>query len=137
MKRTISSAIVLGSVLLFVTCVNAKEPRFYDHGTIAQMDSVACGHDENSGQSLASVLIGSDSSKTKVRDTLCQEYTLRTDRVVYRIRPREEKHPALLPVGETANFRIKKDKMLLRVQEMDDKEREYSVVSVRPVSEQK
>jgi len=36
----------------------------------------------------------------------------------------------LLPVGETAEFRIHKDKMLLRVPEADGKEREYIVVSV-------
>ena len=137
MKTTRLSALMLVVISMFVLAAGAKEPRFYDLGTIAQMDSVACGHDENSGQGLTGVLLGTDSSKTKVRETLCQEYTLRTDRVVYRIRPREEKHPALLPLGENASFRIKKDKMFLRIQEMDDKEREYNVVSMRPVSEQK
>ena len=38
----------------------------------------------------------------------------------------------LLPVGETAEFRIRKDKMLLRVPEADGKEREYVVVSMTP-----
>jgi hypothetical protein len=134
--KTASSSRALVLVLLFVTTASAKDPHFYQHGTIAQMDSVACGHDENSGQGLTGVLLGTDSSKTKVRETLCQEYTLHTERVVYRIRPREEKHAALLPVGETASFRIKRDRMLLRVQEMDDKEREYSVVSMKPLGEQ-
>jgi hypothetical protein len=31
---------------------------------------------------------------------------LQTDKMVYRIRPRDEKHPALLPVGEQAQFRL-------------------------------
>ena len=52
--------------------------------------------------------------------------------MIYRIRPRDEKHPVLLPVGEKAQFRIHKDKMLLRVEDADDKEREYSVVSMTP-----
>jgi hypothetical protein len=41
--------------------------------------------------------------------------------VIYRIRPRDDKHPVLLPVGEKAQFRIQKDKML-RLEHADDKE---------------
>jgi len=57
---------------------------------------------------------------------------LQTDRVIYRIRPKDEKHPVLLPVGEKAQFRIEKDKMKLRVEDLDDKERDYFVVSMTP-----
>ena len=63
---------------------------------------------------------------------LCQEYLLQSDTVIYRIRPRDEKHPVLLPVGEKAQFRIQKDKMLLLVEDIDEKEREYNVVSMTP-----
>jgi len=52
--------------------------------------------------------------------------------VIYHIRPRDEKHPVLLPVGEKAQFRMEKDKMVLRVEDGDNKEREYSVVSMTP-----
>jgi len=38
----------------------------------------------------------------------------------------------LLPVGEKAQFRLDKDKLVLRVEDMDDKEREYIVVSMVP-----
>jgi hypothetical protein len=57
---------------------------------------------------------------------------LQTERVIYRIRPKDDKHPVLLPVGETAQFRIHKDKLLLRVPEADGKEREYFVLSMTP-----
>jgi hypothetical protein len=63
---------------------------------------------------------------------LCQEYVLQSERVIYRIRPRDEKHPVLLPVGEQAQFRLQKDKMILRVEDLDDKDREYIVVSMTP-----
>jgi len=63
---------------------------------------------------------------------LCQEYILKSDRLIYRIRPKDDKHPLLLPVGEATEFRIHKDKMLLRVPEGDGKEREYIVVSMTP-----
>ena len=66
---------------------------------------------------------------------MCQEYILKTDRLIYRIRPKYDKHPTLLPVGESAEFRIRKDKMLLRVPESDGKEREYIVVSITPRAE--
>ncbi len=68
---------------------------------------------------------------------LCQEYVLQSDRIIYRIRPKEEKHPVLLPVGETAEFRIHKDKLLLRVPELDEKEREYLVISMTSRSDLK
>src|SRR5947209_12954009 len=96
------------------------------------MESVACGVDENSGKSLAGELIGTDSAHKKTHELLCQEYVLQGERVLYRIRPRDEKHPVLLPVGEQAQFRLQKDKMILRVEDLDDKDREYSVVSMTP-----
>jgi len=65
---------------------------------------------------------------------LCQEYVLRSDRVLYRIRPRDEKHPVLLPIGEDADFRIQKDRLFLKVTEFDNgKEKDYNVVSMTPV----
>ncbi len=57
---------------------------------------------------------------------------MQTDRIIYRIRPKDDKHPALLPVGEKAQFHIERDKMKLRVEDLDDKEREYIVVSMTP-----
>ena len=77
-------------------------------------------------------MLGTDSAHQKTHVLLCQEYLLQTDRVIYRIRPRDDKHPVLLPVGEKAQFHIEKDKMKLRVEDLDDKEREYTVVSMTP-----
>ena len=80
-------------------------------------------------------LIGTDSGHRKTQELLCQEYVLQTEKTVYRIRPRDEKHPVLLPVGEQAQFRLEKDKMLLRLESADPKEHEYIVVSMQPRSE--
>lgn len=49
----------------------------------------------------------------------------------YHIRPRDEKHPDILPIGSLAEFRIEKDKLILRAEGMD-KERQYFVVSITP-----
>jgi hypothetical protein len=77
-------------------------------------------------------MLGTDSGSKKMHEVLCQEYVLQAERVIYRIRPRDEKHPVLLPVGDHAQFRLQKDKMLLRMEDLDDKEREYIVVSMTP-----
>jgi hypothetical protein len=112
--------------------VYAKEPKQYHSGMLVQMDSVSCGVDENSGKSIAGELIGTDSAHKKTHELLCPEYVLQAEHVIYRIRPRDEKHPALLPVGEKAQFRMEKDKMVLRVEDLDDKDRDYVVVSMTP-----
>jgi hypothetical protein len=107
---------------------------YRQRGLLSDMQSVQCGTMQKSGTTVAGALItGSKHSKTQ--DLLCQEYILKTDRVTYRIRPRDEKHPVLLPVGEDAEFRLKKDKMILRIPELDDKDREYQVLSMTATSE--
>ncbi len=125
---------VLASILL-ATAAYAKEPKAYQSGKLLQMDSVSCGVDEKDGKSFTGELIGTDSGHKKTQELLCQEYLLQTDKMIYRIRPRDAKHPVLLPVGERAQFRLAKDKMLLRVEDLDSKEREYIVVSMTPRSE--
>jgi hypothetical protein len=123
--------------LLFVSLAQAKEPKVHQSGTLLQMDSADCGVDENSGKSVVGELVGTDSAHKKTHALLCQEYLLQSDTVIYRIRPVDEKHPVLLPVGQTAQFRIHKDKMLLQVEDADSKEREYSVVSMTPRAQRK
>ena len=123
---------VIVAAIILATIAQAKEPKAHQTGTLLQMDSAECGVDENSGKSVVGELVGTDSAHKKSKALLCQEYLLQSDRVIYRIRPRDDKHPVLLPVGEKAQFRIQKDKMLLRVEDVDDKEREYNVVSMTP-----
>ena len=118
--------------LLCASFAYARDQRSPLSGTLLQMDSVECGTDQKSAKSLTGEIIGTDSAHQKMHTLLCQEYLLQTDRIIYRIRPKDDKHPALLPVGEKAQFRIEKDHMKLRVEDLDDKEREYVVVSMTP-----
>ena len=123
----------LAACLLFVGVCSAKEHSDYQKGTLLRMDSTSCGMQEKGSKSLTGEILGTDAQSKKTKEMLCQEYTMQTDRVVYRIRPKDDKHPVLLPIGEAAQFRIHKDKMILRVAESsDDKEREYVVVSMTP-----
>jgi hypothetical protein len=125
---------VLACALLAVGA-QAKEIKRYESGQLLQMESVECGYDEKGGKSFAGEMLGTDSSHRKTHALLCQEYLLQSERVIYRIRPKDDKHPVLLPVGETAQFRLDKDKMKLRVEDLDDKERDYIVVSMTPRGE--
>lgn len=122
----------LFGVLVMATMAYAKEPKTYQTAKILKMESVNCGVDEKDGQSLAGEMLGTDSNHKKTHELLCQEYVLQTQDVVYRIRPRDQKHPVLLPVGERAQFRIDKDKLLLRVEDLDSKNHQYDVVSIAP-----
>jgi hypothetical protein len=129
------SKTILCVVLGLASMAFAKDPKPYQTGKLLQMDSVQCGMAEKDAKSFAGEMLGTDSGSKKTQELLCQEYVLQAERVIYRIRPRDEKHPALLPVGEQAQFRLQKDKMLLRVEDLDSKEREYIVVSMTPRSD--
>ncbi|SRR5581483_6595069 len=124
--------IFLFTLLLVGGSLYAGE-KSYQTGTLKEMTSVECGYEQKSGNTFVGEVLGTDGAHSKTRKTLCHEYVLETKQVIYHIRPRDEKHPALLPVGETAHFRMKKDLMVLRVPEGDDKERDYDVVGMTPV----
>jgi hypothetical protein len=121
---------ILMLALFSVSLAHAKDQKAHESGTLLQMDSVECGADQKSGKSLAGEILGTDGAHQKTHVLLCPEYVLRTDRVIYRIRPKDGKHPVLLPVGMRAQFRLDKDKIRLRVEDLDDKERDYIVVSM-------
>lgn len=129
---TAGMLLVIAASLQTVTPVPAKDKPAYDRGVLLQMDSTHCGYAEKDGKTFVGEIVGTDGQHKNTKEVLCQEYILKSDRLIYRIRPKDDKHPTLLPVGETAEFRIHKDKMLLRVLEADEKEREYIVVSMTP-----
>ncbi len=129
------SKLTLCVIAVLASVAYAKDPKPYMTGKLLQMDSVACGTAEKDAKSFAGEMIGTDSGSKKTQEVLCQEYLLQSSRVIFRIRPSDEKHSVLLPIGERAQFRLHKDKMLLRMEDVDGKEREYTVVSMTPTSD--
>jgi hypothetical protein len=65
-------------------------------------------------------------------EKLCPQYLLRTDEMEYHIRPTDGKHPVVLPVGKEGEFKIKKDRMFLKIPDGDHKTRTYQVVAMKP-----
>ena len=112
--------------------IYAKEPKHYQTGTLIRMEAISCGTTEKDAKSLTGELLGTDSGSRKSEDLLCQEYVLQADTLIYHLRPRDSKQPPLLPIGEHAQFRLEKDKLILRVEDLDNKDREYTVTSIVP-----
>jgi hypothetical protein len=109
----------------------AKDPPSYDKGTLLSMDSSMCGTAEKGSKTITGEILGTDGEHKNTEQILCKEYLLQSDRIVYRIRPTDTKHPILLPVGDSVQYRVHKDKMYVLDREDDKKEREYSVISMR------
>jgi hypothetical protein len=128
MKYPLTLVVLLG----VATAAYAKESRHLQSGKLLQMTSVPCGMAEKDAKTFSGELLGTDNSHKKTEEVLCQEYVLEGETVTYRIRPKDDKHPVLLPVGQHAQFFLQKDKMVLRVEDLDNKDREYIVVSMMP-----
>ena len=96
-----------------------KDLKAYQDGNLEAMNLVACSSDSKSA--------------SKSQDLLCQEYTLQTDQAVYSIRPVDERHAILLPIGARAKFRIEKANLLVSIPSLYSKERRFSVVEVKPL----
>lgn len=124
------STVLFCAALACASAGFAKQTKGYQTGKIVKMDSVECGAAEKYGQSFAGEMFATDSGGKKGHELLCREYLLEAEHVIYHIRPRDEKHAVLLPIGRKAQFRIRKDKLLLRIEDLDDKEHEYIVVSM-------
>jgi hypothetical protein len=120
-----------GLILLFAPITLAKDPPDYGKGLLLSMDSASCGYAEKDAKTITGQIIGTDSAHKNTKELLCQEYVMQAEHITYRIRPKDDKHPALLPIGEAVQYRIHKDKMYLRVAEGDGKEREYLVLSMK------
>ena len=121
-----------GAGLFFTAPTLLAKTPVYDRGELLSMDSQSCGSKENGGKTVAGEILGTDSEKQTTEQVLCQDYVLQSDRIVYHIRPKDEKHAVLLPVGNAVEFRLTKTSLFLRDPESGEKEREYVVVSMRP-----
>jgi len=109
------------AVLFLAALAQAEEPKKYHSGQLLQMESLQCTVFENA------------SHETDAADkTLCREYVLQGDDVLFHLRAKDAKHPVLLPVGKDVDYRIEEDRFFLHLTANDRKEHEYLVVSMEP-----
>jgi hypothetical protein len=109
------------AVLLLASMAQAQEPKKYHTGQLLQMESLQCTVFENA------------SHETDAADTtLCQEYVLQGDNVLFHLRAKDAKHPVLLPVGKDVDYRVEEDRFYLHLTGTDRKEHQYLVLSMEP-----
>jgi hypothetical protein len=116
--------LILVSTLL-AGCLYAQQPKSVLTGKLIQMDSVPCA--TNSDKDIQNSAVETPAAAQP--EALCPQYVLEAWQVVYRIISRNANHPAPLPIGESAQFRLQDGTMLLRVPAFDNVEREYIIVS--------
>jgi hypothetical protein len=105
-----------------------------ERGMLEKMEAVPCGARERGLTGLGSVFGSAGIEHVNSDEKLCPQYLLRTDDMEYHIRPTDGKHPVVLPVGKEGEFKIKNDKMFLKVPDGDRKTRTYQVVAMKPTT---
>ena len=105
-----------------------------ERAMLEKMEAVPCGAKQKGLSGLGSFWASVGITDIHSTEKLCPQYLLRTDDMDYRVRPMNMKHPEVLPIGQEVVFKIKKDRMLLKVPEGDKKMRPYEVVAMEPAS---
>jgi hypothetical protein len=128
-KTAIISALLLMQIIPALAKDKKKQP---NRAMIEKMEAVPCGARERGLSGIGSVFASAGVTHVNSDEKLCPQYLLRTDDMEYHIRPTDGKHPDVLPIGKEAEFKIKKDRMYLKVPEGDRKMRSYNVVAAKP-----
>ena len=135
MKVNPSLIAALSLVLAFSPIAESKDKKKHaQRGMLESMQSVPCGAKQRGLTGLGSIFGSVGVEHVNSHEQLCPQYLLRTDEMEYHIRPMDLKHTPLLPVGHEGEYKIKKDRLILKVVDGDKKARAYQVVSMQPVN---
>ena len=132
-KTTLILALVL-VVSIPLSAGDKHKKKQADRGMLEKMEAVPCGAKERGLTGLGSVFGSVGVQHVNSEERLCPQYLFRTDEMEYEIRPLDHKHPVVLPVGHEAEFKVKNDKMSLKVPDGDRKKRDYQVVAAKPTN---
>lgn len=133
MKKSLFVIVALALAMLIPRSAAAKGKKKPPRGMIESMQSVSCGMKEKGLNGLGAVWASVGVTSVSSNEKLCPQYLFRTDELEYHLRPTDTKHPVILPIGREAEFKIKKDKIFLKVPDGDKKTRAYHVVSMEPI----
>jgi hypothetical protein len=137
MKLNMSLVAMLVVLLAWPPAARARNKKHTPRGTIESMQALPCGAKQRGLAGVGSIFGSVGATAVNTNEKLCPQYLLRTDELEYQIRPLKDKHAALLPIGQEAEFKIKRDRLFLKVPEGDKnsrKTRAYQVVAMEPVS---
>jgi len=134
MKAPIVLAVALTLLAAAPVYAAGKKKNQQERAMLEKMDAVPCGAKQRGLSGLGSFWASVGITAVNSNEKLCPQYLLRTDDMDYRIRPMNLKHPEVLPIGHEIVFKIKKDRMLLKVPDGDKKMRAYEVVAMEPAS---
>src|SRR6202158_2303496 len=135
MKVRTSLIAALTLVLAASPIAESKDKK--KHGQRAMLESmqaVPCGATQRGLTGLGSVFASVGVEHVNSHEQLCPQYLLRSDEMEYHIRPVDMKHAVLLPVGQEGEFKLKKNKLVLKMTDGDKKAREYQVVAMQPAN---
>jgi hypothetical protein len=134
-KTSLTWITLLAVFVAFAPIAEGKDKKKHgQRGMLESMQSVPCGAKERGLAGLGSVFGSVGVEHVNSHEQLCPQYLLRTDEMDYHIRPMDTKHAAVLPIGHEAEFKIKNDRLFLKVPDGDKKVRPFEVVSMQPVS---
>jgi len=125
-------AVAVALLILFVPSMARAKEKKGQRGMLENMQAVPCGAKERGVTGLGSMWASVGVQHVESNEKLCPQYLLRADDMDYRIRPVDTKHAVVLPVGHEAEFKIKKDRLYLRVVDGDKKALAYQVVAMQP-----
>ena len=132
----VRAALIAGLLLLGSIPANAggdkKKP---ERAMLEKMESVPCGAKEKGVTGLGTPWGSAGITHVNNDEKLCPQYMVITDDMEYHIRPTDTKHPVVLPVGHEIVFKIKKDRMILKVADGNQKSMTYVVVAMKPTTE--
>ena len=131
----LKTLLILSLVLVAAAPLSAgdKKKKQPDRAMLEKMEAVPCGAKQKGLTGLGSVWASAGITHVNSDEKLCPQYLLRTDDMEYEIRPRDKRHPAVLPVGQEVVFKVKNDRMSVKCPEGDNKSRSYQVVAMRPL----
>jgi len=129
-------SLILGFVLVAAVPLSAggKKKNQPERAMLEKMEAVPCGATEKGVTGLGTVWASAGITHVNSDEKLCPQYMVLTDEMEYHIRPTDTKHPIVLPVGHEIEFKIKKDRMFVKVADSDGKTRTYSVVAMKPAN---
>ena len=128
---------ILLLVLISTIPLSAHASRKKDvgRGILEKMEAVPCGAKQTGLAGVGALWGSAGITHINSNEKLCPQYLLRTDDMDYEIRPIKLKHATILPIGKEGEFKIKKNRMFLRVTDgSDQKVRSYEVVSMDPAN---